>query len=207
MKLFDDVIHKIDKGILGLNKGLPMGFNRMVEYIPGIQQGTYYLTGGETGTGKTAFIDNCFVYNPVDWIIANKDKTDIKVKVIYYSLEITKEIKITKAICRKIFIDTGLLLDVNYVLSRGMNRCSQEHYDIVTSYKDYFYNLEDHITIIDKNDNPTGIWHNILDYSKQNGVWTEFDKQGIYTPHDSNLYTIIVIDHIGLLALLWHFKQ
>ena len=36
---------KIDAGRLGLNKGLPHGFNRLVEYIPGIQQSTYYLIG------------------------------------------------------------------------------------------------------------------------------------------------------------------
>lgn len=199
MKLFDAVTAKIDTGILGLNKGLPMGFNRMVEYVPGIQQGTYYLVGAETSVGKTAFVDNCFVYNPVDWVINNQDKTDIKIKVIYYSLEITKEIKITKAICRKIFIDTGQLLDVNYILSRGKNRISQQDYEIVMGYKEYFYKLEDHITIIDKNDNPTGIWHNALDYSKQNGSWDTVDFQGVYTPKNSNLYTILVVDTVNLV--------
>ena len=81
--IFDQVIDKIDRGKQGLNIGLPMGFDRLVDYVPDIQQGTYYLIGGETGTGKTAFADNCFLYNTYDWI-KNNPKTTIKMKMIYW---------------------------------------------------------------------------------------------------------------------------
>ena len=89
--IFDRVINKINRGQQGLNKGLPMGFERLVQFIPGIQQGTYYLIGGETGSGKTAFTDDAFLYNPYDWYKASD--TGIKLKVFYWSLEIDKEIK------------------------------------------------------------------------------------------------------------------
>lgn len=46
--IFDNALSKIDRGRSGLNEGLPMGFNRLVNYLPNIQQGTYYLVGAAT---------------------------------------------------------------------------------------------------------------------------------------------------------------
>ena len=204
--IFDRVVEKINRGQLGLNKGLPMGFDRLVQFIPGIQQGTYYLIGGETGSGKTAFTDDAFLYNPYDWY-KNSD-TGIKLKVFYWSLEIDKEIKMTKAICRRLLLQYGLVTDINYVLSRGKNRISQEIYDAVCTTKDHFYEMEDILTIIDESINPTGINKFMLDYARANGKITKkevfngqknieiFDK---YDPHNPNEYVILVIDHISLM--------
>ena len=68
MKIFDGVIENINRGKEGLNSGLTMGFKRLTQYIPNIQQGTYYVVGGETSSGKTAFVDNSFIYNPYDYL-------------------------------------------------------------------------------------------------------------------------------------------
>jgi replicative DNA helicase len=206
-KIIQNVIHNIERGKLGLNKGLPMGFNRLVSFIPGIQQGTYYLVGGETGSGKTAFTDDAFVYNPYDWYKAHPN-TDISLKIFYWSLEIDKTIKMTKAVCRKLYKEYGILTDVNFVLSRGKNRISQEVYDIVVGVRDYFEEMEDVLTIIDANENPTGINKFMLQHAKANGTITYktvnngkeditvFDK---YEANDPNQYVIIVIDHISLM--------
>lgn len=53
--IFDDVLEKVDRGRAGLNVGLPMGFNRLVEYLPNIQQGTYYLIGAGTKVWRRIF--------------------------------------------------------------------------------------------------------------------------------------------------------
>lgn len=205
--IFDDVIEKINRGKKGLNVGLPMGFNRLVEYVPDIQQGTYYLVGGETGTGKTAFADNCFLYNPYDYLKSTVNNP-FKMKVIYWSFEIDKTVKITKGICKKLYTDYGIVTDINFVLSRGKNRISQEIYDKVVTLKDYFDGLEDVLEIFDGAMNPTGINRFMLDYAKANGKYMMktvddgkggklevFDK---YIPNDPNLYTIIMVDHVSL---------
>lgn len=204
--IFDRVLEKINRGQQGLNKGLPMGFDRLVSYIPGIQQGTYYLVGGETGSGKTAFTDDAFLYNPYDWYKTTQD--NIKLKVFYWSLEIDKEVKITKAICRRLLLQYGIVTDINFVLSRGKNRISQEVYDKVVSTKDYFYEMEDVLTIIDENTNPTGINKFMVAHAKNNGIIKKktvhngtmdieiFDS---YTPNDPNEYVILIIDHISLM--------
>jgi len=205
--IFDDVINKINRGKQGLNTGLPMGFNRLVNYVPDIQQGTYYLVGGETGTGKTAFADNCFLYNPYDYIQKTPD-CKFKMKMIYWSFEIDKISKITKAVCKKLYTDYGITTDINFVLSRGKNRISQEIYDKVLQTRNYFEGLEDVLEIFDGAMNPTGINRYMLDYARANGKYLMkevdngkggkievFDK---YIPNDPNLYTMIMVDHVSL---------
>lgn len=205
--IFNDVLANIERGQLGLNKGLPMGFNRLVEYIPGIQQGTYYLIGGETGSGKTAFTDDAFLYNPYDWYKANPN-SGVKLKIFYWSLEIDKTVKMTKGICRKLYTDYGMVTDINYVLSRGKNRISQETYDAVVSLKDHFYEMEDVLTIVDTASHPTAISKFMINHAVAHGDIIKkkvnngkedvmvFDK---YVPYNPNEYVIIIIDHISLM--------
>lgn len=207
--IFDNVLEQIDRGRKGLNKGLPMGFDRLVDYVPGIQRGTYYLIGGETGSGKTAFTDDAFLYNPYDWYQSYpKEAKKIKLKVFYWSLEIDKTVKMTKGICRKLWLDYGMLTDINFVLSRGKNRISKEIYEAVVSCADYFIEMEDVLTIIDANENPTGINKFMLNYAKDNGTIkykvVNNGKENIkifdrYVPKHKNEYVIIVIDHISLM--------
>lgn len=201
--MLESVIKEIDRGREGLNKGFPMGFDRLVEHIPDIQKGTTYLIFGESGSGKSAFVDTAYVFNPLDWYLKNKDNTNLKIKILYYSLEISKERLLLKQITRKIYIDTGLLLDVNYVLSRGKNRIKQEHYDLVLKYCKYFEQLSDYLTIKDNSvsNHPYAIYRDLWDYSKQVGVYEE-NESGIitnYKENDPNLYTIVITDHLGLI--------
>lgn len=39
---------EVEKGLLGKNGGIPMGFNRLNKYV-GIRKSMYYLIGGLTG--------------------------------------------------------------------------------------------------------------------------------------------------------------
>jgi len=200
--MYKDILKsKIDNGILGMNKGLPHGFERMVEFIPGIQQSTYYLIGAESSVGKSAFVNNSFVFNPIDWWIANKNNTDIKLKIHYYSFEISKEMMLYKAVCRKIWMEYGVLLDVNYILSRGKYKISAEHYELVIKSLDYFDEMEDILYIQDVPENPTGVWHKELKYAAENGkgLSTDYKLDGDYTPNNPNLYTLVVVDHISLI--------
>jgi len=204
--IFDEVVKKIEDGKEGRSKGLSMGFDRLVEYVPNIQKGTYYLVGSESGIGKTAFADNCFVFNPYDYIQANPEEK-LSMKVIYYSFEIDKHIKITKAICRKMFTDYGILVDVNFVLSRGKNRISTDVYEAVKATKGYFEKLEDILIIYDSPVNPTGINHQVISYLEANGKiigkTIETDKGSLeifdkYIPNNKNEYVIVIVDHLSL---------
>lgn len=192
---------KIDAGKAGELTGLPHGFERLIEYIPGIQQGTYYLIGAESSVGKSAFANNSFVFNPIDWYLANKNETNIKLKIHYFSFEIAQDLMLYKAACRKIWMDYGLLFDINYILSRGKNRISDEHYDLVINTLDYFDELSDLLDIYDVPENPTGIYYKLLENAVKNGINSTMDNLFTqpYVAKNPNVYDIIVIDHISLI--------
>ena len=201
--MLEGVVKEVDRGREGLNKGFPMGFPRLIEHIPDIQKGTSYLIFGESGSGKSAFVDTAYVFNPLDWYLKNKDNTNLKIKILYYSLEISKDRLLLKQITRKIYIDTGLLLDVNYILSRGKHRIRQEHYELVLKYCKYFEQLSEYLIIKDNSvsNHPYAIYMDLWKYSEEVGTY-EKNSDGIITNYkekDPNLYTVIITDHLGLV--------
>lgn len=204
--IIDSVFENIQRGQKGLNIGLPHGFKRLSEYVPNIQQGTYFLVGAESSAGKTAFVDNCFVLNPYNYIKDNPD-SKFKLKVFYYSLEIDKKMKLTKFVAHRLFTQYKLVCDVNYILSRGKNRVSDEIYQKVVEFRDYFAEMEDSIEILDANEHPTKILNRIQDYAKQNGVTNSENGKLKYVPNNPNEYVMIVVDHIGLVKKEQGFNE
>ena len=196
--IWDDVIRDIERGMVGRNTGIPLGFNKLSEYVPGLQQGTYYLIAAESSVGKSAFADELFLFRAYDFIVSEYNP-GLKLKVIYYSLEIDKRIKITKAICRRLYLQYGILTDVNYILSRGRNRVSDEVYEKVVETKKYFEGLEDILDIYDANINPTGIHKQLWEYCEKNGKLDVVEHRTTYTPNNPNLYTFAIVDHAGLV--------
>jgi len=195
--IFAQAIDEIEKGKKGLNEGLPMGFERLVEYVPNLQKGTYYLIGGATGTGKSAFVDEAFIFNPFEYIIENGDINDFE--VIYYSFEINKVTKILKAIARRVFLKYGVLVDINYILSRGKNRISDEIYKYILELREYFEVLESCMTIIDMSQPPKDIKKYIHNHAARNGE-LEISSKGemYYHPNNPNKITEVILDHAGL---------
>lgn len=189
---------EILKGMAGGNKGIPMGFNRLNRYI-GIRRTMYYLIGGLTGSGKTSFIDDAFVLNPVDWYIKNKDVTPIKLKVIYRSMERSRSYKLAKWVSRRIFLDTGKEIGVSKLLG-WTDELSEEELALYDSYQSYMDELESIVDIIDGAENPVGIAKDLKDYALKNGKIVDVDEfKKEYVPDDPNLITIVIIDHVGLL--------
>ena len=195
---------QIERGRLGLNTGIPHGHTKLTEFIPNIQLSTYYLVGGELSTGKSAFANDMFVYNPIDWYLENKNETDIKLLIPYYSFEIPKKDMTVKYIARRIYKKYGVLLDINYILSRGKHKISQEHYDMVLNELPIIEELDKILLVQDLPKHPTGIWNDLLKIAYNNGSGIvndngtyKFNDEG-YIPKNENLYVIPVIDHIGL---------
>ena len=199
--IYSDILNSIENGKNGKNEGIPMGLPRFSEVIPNIQKARYHLVVGESGSGKSAFVDTAYVFNPLEWYVKNKDDIDIKLKIFYYSFEISKQRLITKQITRKLFTDFGLLLDVNYILSFGKNRISDEHYKLVCGYADYFNRLEEFIEIKDNSstNNPTGINKDLNSWAEQNGKFEVVNNQNTYKENNPNLYTMVIADHMAIV--------
>lgn len=198
MSYYDKTLAAIDRGRDGGNVGLPYGIPSLVPYVPNIQRETYYLIGGETGSGKTALCDYMFLYSPFEYIM--NTETDFKLKILYWSFEISIEAKIAKGVCQKIWKDYKVLVDTNYIFSRGENRISQEIYDLVLKTRKYFEKMEDMVQIIDLSTNPTGISKKTEDmcqsFHRKEKI-SEFDVK--WHEKDSNQYILTIVDHAGLI--------
>ncbi len=202
MTNFDILDEEVNSGLRGRNSGVPMGFPRLSSHI-GIRKRIYFLVGGLIGSGKTGFIDDSFVLNPYDWYISDANKTDIKLTIIYRSMERSRVYKLAKWMTRRIFLDQGVLIPLNKLLgwNKGEKLTKDEH-DLYLSYKDYINNLENVITIIDGPENPVGIAKDLRVHALKHGRIEELDQfNKVYVPDNENEITIVVLDHLGLLKL------
>lgn len=201
---FELLNEAVDQGIQGKNSGIPMGFNRLNRYI-GIRKRMYFLAGGYTGSGKTSFIDDAFVLNPYDWYI-NQKNPQFKLKIIYRSMERSRLYKLAKWVCRKIFLDNGIVIPVSKLMGWTSKLTHDEH-DLFLGYKDYMNEMDDVITIIDGPENPIGIAKDLKNHAMKNGTIEQLDKfNKIYIPDNENEITIVVLDHLGLLKVTTEFN-
>jgi len=212
MSVYQESLELIDRGKAGGNIGLYHGYQRLSEFVPNIQPASIYLIGGMTGVGKSAFAHSSFIHNPYnDWKAHYKDT--IKLKIFLWTLEMNRQKLLTKFICRNIFIDTGKLVDVNYVLSKGKFRISEEIYQLTHSYADYYADFEDIVTIYGP-DHPTGIFMKVQKYLKENGKDIMKEMQlpeaesgemrtvlvkDKYEPNHPNSMVIAMIDHVNIM--------
>lgn len=213
MSIFERALAKIEEGKAGLNVGIPIGFSRLREYLPNIQQKTTYLIGAGTKVGKTSFADDVFFYGAYDYFSNLKAQAALEgfeLDIDYFTFEIDSETKIIKGITRKIWLDYGIVVDSNTILSRGENHCSDEIYNIVLSTRKYFEELEEICTMHSMPDNPTGIYKYLWDKAKRHGTIIEknvnedpngekimrFDK---YIPNNPKRYWLVFLDHIALM--------
>ena len=194
---FELIRAEVQKGLDGRNSGIPMGFNRLNKYI-GIRKGLYFLVGGLTGSGKTSFVDDAFVLNPFDWYIMHKDQ-NIKLRMIYHSMERSRTYKLSKWISRKIFLDHGITIPVNKLLG-WTDKMTKDEHDLFLMYEDYIEQMSDVITIIDGPENAVGVAKELKAHALKNGSIEQIDEYNKrYVPNDENEVTIVIIDHIGLL--------
>lgn len=217
--IFNRIINNIDRGMGGYNTGLPMGVPAYDEFLTGLQPKTYYLVGGETSTGKTAFVDSLFVINPLLKMFEfkmNPEKykgkyhinEEVDLLIYYYTFEIGIEEKVSKWILIFLWKKYGIILDYNTLISRGVkNRLSQEIYDKVVEANVFVDQIMQHITFVEIPTNPTGISKSLVDHCKKVGVQKETitnikgfeSKSYTYTPNNPNLIQLCVIDHIALM--------
>ena len=195
---FEHLAKEVELGLLNKSGGIPMGFDRLNRYI-GIRKSMYFLVGGNTGSGKTSFIDDAFVLNPFDWYISKENKSNIKLRIIYRSMERSRTYKLAKWVARKIFIDHAITISVPKLLG-WTEKMTPEEYKLFLSYEDYINKMTEVITIIDGPENPVGIAKELKAHALENGKIEQLDEYNkIYVPDDENTITIVVIDHIGLL--------
>lgn len=216
MSLF---LNEVQSGIEGRNQGLSGGLPRLDKSTNNIQKKMIYIVGADTKTGKTAFINHRFIISPYlnhPDLISQK-----KINWIYFSYEIDRLETIAKFVAYFMLKDYNIRCDINYILGRGDNRMDSSHHKMVKRiYEQHIiplFGVQDkfgklispgHIDFIEERNNPTGIRNYLYDYAAKHGelIYDEYrnakgerkKKLVGYNQYDPDLYTIILLDHVGL---------
>lgn len=197
-------LEEIDFGREGGYTGLTGGLPRFDKFTNGIQKACYTIIGAQQKTGKTAFVDHRYVIQPF------LENPDANIRWIYFSYEISKLEKMAKFCAYFVNVEFGHVIDSNVVLSRGENVLDEDMYaKVLFVYKKYVEPLMARIDFQEERNNPTGIYKYLLNYAEENGkfIMDEYtDNNGVkrqkmvgYEENDPSLYTIIILDHIGLM--------
>lgn len=219
--LFDSVYQQIieNKRLReeGKDIAIPFPFARFSEEIPGIQKGRYIITTANQKVGKTQFTDFLFLYGPYRFI--KETNTNIKIKILYFTLEMGKEDKIKYALSHFLFVHKGIRIHPDrmdsvfkgYILEDKIVKAIEE-------LKPYLEDFLNHVIFYDHTKNPYGIYKTVRDYAHSNGHYedkngvilnTEWIEKGTneeakkifrYVPNDPDEFVIIITDHVSLLT-------
>ena len=120
---FEDVFEKIEKNLKNREEGyfncIPFDeMERLEKYIPGIEQSTYYLVTANSGIGKSKLVRNLFIQSPYEYV-KNHPEDDIKLDIIYFSLEESKEKVILSLISKYLYYRHRLSIGIKKLQSIG----------------------------------------------------------------------------------------
>lgn len=190
---------------------LPLPFERFKKVYPGFEQGKFILITANQKIGKSKLADFLFIYEPLFY---SMEHPELKVKVIYFSLEMSAKEKYNEFLCHllarldRIHIDTRRLRSVDAP-------CDPHIFELLESerYQKYIKAYDSMVIFNDSDKNPTGIRKFYRDYAMKHGhmnyvtvkALNEFtgemeDKKMIdpirpYTQDDEDEYRIIILDN------------
>lgn len=199
---FERLQQEVELGIAGRNNGIPIGFNRLNSHI-GIRKSIYFLIGGLTGSGKTSLLDDAFVLNPLDWYLQNRHATNIRLKIVYRSMERNRVYKFAKWVGRKIFLDHGVIIPIAKMLGwNKKDKLSSNEHDLVMLYKDYIGEISEIMDMYDGPENPVGIAKELKDLAESRGKIEQIDQfNKIYIPNDPHEVVLVILDTLNLLKI------
>jgi hypothetical protein len=207
-RVYDNIVKKRERILSGKINCIPWGLPRFQKECPGIEQGKYYLITAQSKGAKTQLTDWLFVYNTIQQII---DKgLNIKLKIFYITLEMSKEEKMLSCFSNILYIKEGIRIAPVDLKSTSEDKpLSEETLNVISRYKEYFDKIEEIVEFIDDTRNPTGIYNLVRDYALANGTihYRNIDIKGTlvqvedyYEPNNPDEYVMVIIDHVSLIS-------
>jgi len=139
----------------------------------------------------------------------NNLDTNVKLKIFYFSLEISAEEKLMTFLSYKIYKDTGKVIDPLHLQSVFNHYILDDEIEaLLDKYDEWFKRFEETVEIIDGVKNPYGIYSTVRDYCLRNGKLyyktiiidgKEIQVEDYYEPNDPDEYVISITDHLGCL--------
>lgn len=189
------LMNLIEIGRKGGNMGLSTGLPKLDKLIYGVQRKWLTVLAASSGGGKTSLAIYSYVYQPLKQMLG-----DPKLKIIYFSLEVSSEILFAKLLVLHILDEYKIKLDYKEILSLGTS-LSDEKYALILKSQEWLAQVEQHLIIYDKPVNADGVNEFLLTYLKTNGEFSEPNPgQILYKSFIKDHFTIVVIDHVRLLT-------
>lgn len=191
----NDLFDTIDSGRQGLNKGISTGIEKLDEYIGGIQKGIYYLIFSGSGGGKSSLALYSYIYRPL------KDNPDKDIVLLYYSMEMSEKVLLTKLLGLYVYEEFGVVLSFKDIMS-WQKPLSDENYNYLLKGKEWLNSISHKLIIYDKTLNRDSFYRQAMNLLEDNGNFIE-SKDGlrtIYKPNNPNKLIIGVVDHISLVV-------
>ena len=158
--VFTRVVEKIRENKILREQGyditIPFPFPRFSNFVPGIQKGTYYLVTANQKAGKSQITDFMFMLSPVEFVLTHQ--TNIKVKILYFSLEMSKELKMKQAIVHRMYMKHNIRYTVRRLESLySTDILPDDMLRLIEEDKPWFEKFESVVEFIDDIRNPFGI--------------------------------------------------
>ena len=183
---------------------------KLSHFVPGIIRGTYYAITAFPNVGKTPLAKFLFVDIPFYHYIKSNQ---FNLHILFFCLEESKEQFMDSLVSVELYKQHGIKVGMNTLNSFG-DILSKDVYDKITKFNEHFADLERVLTVIDNVTTPEGIIKIIQQHAAKRGKFyyddIELNYEGQlmkagenythYVPNSDKDYTIIVIDHLGLLA-------
>ena len=195
---------------------LPLPFERFRKVYPGVEQGKFIIVTANQKVGKSKLADFLFIYEPLFFMV---DHPELKVKVLYFSLEMSAKEKYNEFLCHllfrldKIHIDTRRLRSVD-------KPCDPHVFELLETerYQKYIKAYENMVLFDDTVKNPTGINKICRDYALKHGHYNyitvqepneitgemedvqKIDPLNPYTQDDPEEYRFIILDNATNLS-------
>lgn len=219
--IYREIVQNKENHAAGYFNCIPfMGLSRLERYLPGIEQDTYYLLTASSGVGKSKLARYLFIHNPYLFVKENPD-TDIKLDVLYFSLEESKRKIILSEISKYLFTKYGLVISIKQLQSRGRyNTISEDVLEKIAEAEEHVNEYLSCVQVVDNIRNPTGIYKYVRDFALTVGTYYDKDdvaltpeeiedvrlargeaykKISYYKKHNPKHYVIVLVDHLSLL--------
>jgi hypothetical protein len=196
-RVIESLKNNRDKRLRGDVIAIPWSLRKLSTLIPGVEKEKYYLITASPKGGKTQLADYLFVIEPIEWYIRTQPK--IRLKILYFSLEMSKESKILQAISYKLNKDYDVSIAPQHLRSTfGGYILDKRVLDIVNShgFQAWLTKFESLVTYIDDIRSPERIHDFVKGYAEKHGKYIE--KEG-YKPN-SEEHVIVICDHLSLLS-------
>jgi hypothetical protein len=187
----------VDEGREGKNIGLSIGSPKLGLYMDDYLPGVSYLIGGNSGTGKSTFTLEKFIYNPLQDFLNDESKKDRDPYWIIFSLEMTMEQVYAKLCSMYIYDKYGIQLRFKEIFSRGKDCIiSEDNYNIIQNEIDEFLDVLDKRLIFHE-----GTLTEEVYLTTMNTELKRFGKfvGNTYEPYNSQQIIGALIDHCSLV--------